>query len=204
MGRTQPPVAMQAWAKQATLEWQLMNQSPERTWRHEASRRRSTSGATPVAAAKRHVLMAEARVTWWAPLDARRRRNEKHGTYCNHSSLHRSSCRTQDNLHRGRDNRTNIPKRDVDSSDQSSYACRRAAREGGKHTVKSQLGHRQTLSQHRQTPTDTRSQTVAKQTSRSPRRTHIRLRRLAALSMSLSHHRTPRKHTVDPTPETGT
>ena len=40
------------------------------------------------------------------------------------------------------------------------------------------------------TQTDTRSQTVVKQTSRSER-THIRLRRLAALTLSLSPLRTP-------------
>ena len=62
---------------------------------------------------------------------------------------------------------------------------------------KSQPGHRQTLT--KSTQTDTRSQTVVKQTSRSER-THIRLRRLAALTLSLSPLRTPREvvyvHTV--------
>ena len=42
------------------------------------------------------------------------------------------------------------------------------------------------------TQTDTRSQTVVKQTSRSER-THIRLRRLTALTLSLSPLRTPRE-----------
>ena len=44
------------------------------------------------------------------------------------------------------------------------------------------------------TQTDTRSQTVVKQTSRSEQ-THIRLRRLTALPLSLSPLRTPRSHT---------
>ena len=51
---------------------------------------------------------------------------------------------------------------------------------------KSQPGHRQTLSQHRQTP----GQTVVKQTSGNEQ-AHVRLSRLTALPPSLSPLRTP-------------
>ena len=64
----------------------------------------------------------------------------------------------------------------------------------GRRTVHDNMLEISTRSQTdtKSTQTDTRSQTVVKQTSRSER-THIRLRRLAALTLSLSPLRTPRE-----------
>ena len=59
-------------------------------------------------------------------------------------------------------------------------------------TCKSQPGHRHRQTLSKSTQTDTRSQTVVKQTSRSER-THIRLRRLTVPPLSLSPLRTPRE-----------